>query len=222
MDRQTLRTETIGVLMGGASSEREISLASGRAVLESLLRMGFHAHAIDAKERLVEQLREKAVDVAFVALHGRWGEDGTVQGLLEMLGVPYTGSGVLGSAVAMDKCMVKSLHGESGCADPVHKGVSVGTMPLPHPVCGKTRPRGFDHRHLDRPRGIAGGARGIGGPPYDRKLLVEKYIHGPEMTVGVVNGIVLPIVEVRPKSGSTTYGKVYQGNDPVHCAGTSV
>ena len=202
MDRQTLRTKTIGVLMGGASSEREISLASGRAVLESLLRMGFHAHAIDAKERLVEQLREKAVDVAFVALHGRWGEDGTVQGLLEMLGLPYTGSGVLGSAVAMDKCVAKfvmdSLHVPTPSSKVYHAD-HLAAFPIPFVVKpareGSTIGISIVREESQAARAVKEALC------YDRKLLLEEYINGPEITVGVVNGTVLPIVELRPASG---------------------
>ncbi len=109
MERDALLQKRIGVLMGGLSSEREISLASGQAVLASLLRIGYQAHAIDAGRDLPDRLKEERTEVAFIALHGRWGEDGTVQGLLEMMAVPYTGSGVLGSALAMDKCLGKLL-----------------------------------------------------------------------------------------------------------------
>jgi len=202
MDRQTLRTKTIGVLMGGASSEREISLASGRAVLDSLLRMGFRAHAIDAKERLVEQLREKAVDVAFVALHGRWGEDGTVQGLLEMLRLPYTGSGVLGSAVAMDKCVAKLVMDSLAVPTPfskVYRADHDAAFPIPF-VVKPAREGSTIGISIVREESQAAAAV-QDALCYDRKLLLEEYINGPEITVGVVNGTVLPIVEVRPETG---------------------
>src|SRR5512139_3403458 len=109
MDRQVLKEKKIGVLMGGLSSEREISLRSGNAVLQGLIRKGYAAVPIDADRDTGRRLREAAIDVAFVALHGRWGEDGTIQGLLEIMGIPYTGSGVLGSALAMDKSVTKKL-----------------------------------------------------------------------------------------------------------------
>ena len=97
MDKERLKKMKIGVLLGGKSSEREISLKSGSAVLASLKRSGYDAVAIDAQKGLVENLKKEKIEVAFIALHGKWGEDGTVQGLLEMMGIPYTGSGVLGS-----------------------------------------------------------------------------------------------------------------------------
>ena len=109
IERDALMRKRIGVLMGGLSSEREISLASGEAVLASLVRSGYRAHGIDVGRDLPDRLKQERIEVAFIALHGRWGEDGTVQGLLEMMAIPYTGSGVLGSAVAMDKCLGKLL-----------------------------------------------------------------------------------------------------------------
>ncbi|HEX9140335.1 MAG TPA: hypothetical protein VF848_11115, partial [Steroidobacteraceae bacterium] len=106
----------VAVLLGGTSSEREISLLSGRAVLAALLRRGVDAHAFDPAERPLEQLRSERFDRAWIALHGPGGEDGTVQGALEFLGVPYTGSGVMGSAIAMDKLRTKRLVNAAGVA----------------------------------------------------------------------------------------------------------
>jgi D-alanine-D-alanine ligase len=100
--RQT-KGRVVGVLMGGRSAERDVSLRTGAAVLAALGRLGRRAVGIDAGPDLPRQLARRKVEVAFLALHGRGGEDGTVQGLLECLGLPYTGSGVLGSALAMDK-----------------------------------------------------------------------------------------------------------------------
>ena len=97
------------MLLGGKSSERDISLKSGNAVLQGLKRGGYKAIAIDASKNLIDTLKKEKIQVAFIALHGRWGEDGTVQGLLEMMGIPYTGSGVLGSSMAMDKAVMKLI-----------------------------------------------------------------------------------------------------------------
>src|SRR5512147_560741 len=102
----------IGVLMGGLSSEREVSLASGNAVLSALREKGYHPVAIDAGRDVAEKLHEEAVEIAFIALHGRFGEDGALQGLLEVMGIPYTGSGILASALAMDKEMSKLVFRE--------------------------------------------------------------------------------------------------------------
>ena len=104
-----LTTARIGVLLGGQSAEREISLKTGRAVHRALLRLGYDAVPIDVDASLLQQLRDKKVEIAFVALHGPGGEDGTIQGLLEMIGIPYTGSGVRASAVAMHKVTAKIL-----------------------------------------------------------------------------------------------------------------
>src|SRR5712671_1960915 len=99
----------VAVLMGGRSSEREISLLSGNAVLGALRERGVDAHPFDPKERQMADLRRENFDRVFIALHGRYGEDGTVQGALELLGIPYTGSGVMASALAMDKWRTKLI-----------------------------------------------------------------------------------------------------------------
>ena len=104
----------IGVLMGGQSAEREVSLRTGQAVHQALLRRGYDAMAIDVDRSIVEQLRDHKIEMVFVALHGPGGEDGSMQGLLETLGIPYTGSGVRASAIAMHKAVTKTLLAASG------------------------------------------------------------------------------------------------------------
>ncbi|MDX2482004.1 MAG: D-alanine--D-alanine ligase, partial [Desulfuromusa sp.] len=99
----------IGVLLGGLSAEREISLKTGYASLRALQQLGYAAVAIDVQQNLPQQLQEASIEIAFIALHGRFGEDGRVQGMLEMLQIPYTGSGVLASSMAIDKVMTKQL-----------------------------------------------------------------------------------------------------------------
>ena len=103
------RNKHIGVLMGGTSAEREISLKTGKAVLKALRTKKYRAHAIDVTTSVAHALLKKKIDVAFIALHGKGGEDGTIQGTLEMLHIPYTGSGVLASALAMHKGMTKKI-----------------------------------------------------------------------------------------------------------------
>ena len=107
MDKETLKGKKVAVLMGGVSSEREISLKSGDAILKSLQGSGYNAVGIDVDNAISEKLRTEAIEMAYIALHGRYGEDGAIQGLLEIMGIPYTGSGVLASALAMDKCISK-------------------------------------------------------------------------------------------------------------------
>src|SRR6476646_6199363 len=108
----------VAVLMGGPSAEREISLLSGNAVLKALIEKGVNAHGFDPKERPIFDLKREGFERAFIALHGRFGEDGTVQGALETLRIPYTGSGVMGSAIAMDKWRTKLVWLASGIPTP--------------------------------------------------------------------------------------------------------
>ena len=103
MDREQLKTKRIGVLLGGHSAEREVSLETGRAVDAALRRRGYDTVQIDVDREVCRHLTQARVEVVFVALHGRYGEDGCIQGLLETLGIPYSGSGVAASALAMDK-----------------------------------------------------------------------------------------------------------------------
>ena len=114
----------VAVLMGGFSGEREISLMSGNGVLQALLSQGVDAQAFDPAQRDLADLRHEGFARAFIALHGRFGEDGTVQGALELLGIPYTGSGVLASSVAMDKIMTKRIWLAEGLATPAWRQVA--------------------------------------------------------------------------------------------------
>src|SRR6266705_6251957 len=117
----------VAVLMGGPSSEREISLLSGNAVLGALKSMGIDAHAFDPAERPLFELKADGFTRVFIALHGRFGEDGTVQGALEVLGIPYTGSGVMASALAMDKWRTKLVWLASGIPTPRYRVVDANT-----------------------------------------------------------------------------------------------
>ena len=113
----------VAVLMGGASAEREVSLMSGNGVLKALLSKGVDAHAFDPSERPLDDLKREGFARCFIALHGRFGEDGTVQGALELLGLPYTGSGVMASSIAIDKVMTKRIWSALGLSTP--KSVSL-------------------------------------------------------------------------------------------------
>jgi D-alanine-D-alanine ligase len=205
-----VKERLIGVLMGGLSSEREISLKSGSAVLAGLLRAGYKAVPVDVGLDLPEALRRERIETAFIALHGRWGEDGTVQGLLEMMGIPYTGSGVLGSALAMDKCLDKALLMSLGVPTPSYRICTSerdAEFPLPFvvkPACEGSSV-GISIVRQQREIGQAMKTAFIHGA----KVLLEQYVEGREITVGIVNGIVLPIVEVRPKSGVYDYASKY-------------
>lgn len=202
MDKNALKAMKIGVLLGGKSSERNISLKSGNAVLASLLKMDYHAVPIDAGKGLAEKLNKEKINVAFIALHGRWGEDGTVQGLLEIMGIPYTGSGVLGSATAMDKVTMKLILESKGIPTPRY--IIAGdegriTQKLPFVVKpaneGSTIGISLVHKRKDLRAALETALR------YDKKVLIEEFIKGQEITVAIVDGKALPVVEVRPLKG---------------------
>ena len=120
------RLGKVAVLMGGHSAEREISLMSGQGVLEALLSKGVDAHAFDTAQQNLFALKQQGFDRCFIALHGRFGEDGTVQGALELLGIPYTGPGVMASSVAMDKTMTKRVWLAEGIPTPRHVELAAG------------------------------------------------------------------------------------------------
>ena len=216
MSRDELQKQKIAVLFGGVSSEREISLRTGRAVLASLLRCGYDAVGIDADCDLSSKLVDAGAEVVFIALHGRHGEDGTVQGLLEILGLPYTGSGVLASSMAMDKVTTKRLLIQQGIptpdfcvyrqgddfelftqqikrwpviAKPVHEGSTIGV----------TIAKNSEELVTGLRAGLA----------YDRTILVEEFIQGDEATVSVLNGTALPVIQVVPKGGFYDFSAKY-------------
>lgn len=188
--------------MGGNSSEREISLKSGTAVLQSLKRSGYKAAGVDMGRDLANRLRRQRIDVAFIALHGKWGEDGTVQGLLEIMGIPYTGPGVLGSSMAMDKAIMKIVFGSTGIPTPAYAVVEEGkdvVFPVPFVVKpaneGSTIGISIVKRNEEIAPAVADARK------YDKKVIVERYVEGDEITVGIVNGEILPVVQVKPVNG---------------------
>jgi len=207
MTRQDLKEKRIGVLMGGLSAEREVSLRTGRAVANALRLSGYEAIEIDAGRDLPEVLTKEKVDVAFLALHGRYGEDGAVQGMLEMMGIPYTGSGVLASALAMDKVTAKKVLGFHGVRTPDFALFREGDDPqallerISLPFVAKPSREGSTIgisivRKLEElEKGLQEALQ------CDTKVLVEEYVEGIEVTVGVLDGNALPIVQVVPKGG---------------------
>jgi len=192
-----LKYERVGVLMGGISSEREISLKSGRAVMEALLARGVGAIGIDLHGEWIEQLRSARLETAFIALHGRWGEDGCVQGLLEILRIPYTGSGVMASALCMHKQLCKAVLEKAGVKTAVDIPIRE-EGPVRYPVMIKPVAEGSSvglHRveNRDEWRGL--------NLDCSREWMAEMPVKGVEVAVSVLNGRALPPVEVAPKSG---------------------
>jgi D-alanine-D-alanine ligase len=212
--RRAGKVRTVGVLMGGRSAEREVSLRTGAAVLGALRRLGERAVAIDACGDVPRVLARRGVDVAFIALHGRGGEDGTVQGLLECLGIPYTGAGVLASALAMDKKQSKLLFRALGIPTPPFEVFSRGArgvrlQRLAPPVVVKPTNEGSSvGMTVVRSRAALGRALGR-ALRYDPEAIVEQYLPGREFTVGVLDETALPAVEVRPRSGLYDYRSKY-------------
>jgi D-alanine-D-alanine ligase len=210
----------VGVLMGGWSAEREVSLRTGDGVAAALESRGHDVVRVvwsDDGTGLDERLRAADVDVAFLALHGRGGEDGCVQGLLELLGIPYTGSGVLASALAMDKLKAKEmfrLHNVptppyyvAGRADLTDLEVLHGSFGFPAIV--KPRREGSSVG-LFKVESLGDLAEGIEQAlAFDDQVLVERFVLSTEVHVGILDGRVLGAIEVRPKNGLYDYRAKY-------------
>lgn len=196
----------IAVVMGGITSEREVSLRSGAAVLNSLLRQGYDAYKIDlTEENLVSAFTDNEYDLVYLALHGEYGEDGRVQAILDMLGKKYTGSGVTGSAVAMNKILTKIIAKDLGIRmaktyytvdevdsypvviKPAKEGSSVGLY-----ICN-TKEEAIEAFELLK----------------DKEPLIEEFVKGDELTAGVLNGEKLGVVRIKPKSGLYDYESKY-------------
>ncbi len=203
--------------MGGKSKEREISFKSGEAILNSLTRQGYNAFSIDAGDNLVSDLLAQKADVAIIALHGLYGEDGTVQGLLEMMKIPYSGSGVLPSALCMDKALTKQLVSAMdvpvavSCViqegDAVESACAKQTIPFPLVVKPNREGSTLGISIVSEANQLTEAVRK--GLIFDDTVLLESFIKGQEVTVGVLNGQALPVLEVVPESGFYDYEAKY-------------
>jgi len=204
-------------MMGGLSREREISLKTGKAILRALAERGYAVIPIDVGEDIAEKLVKEKIEYAFLALHGRFGEDGTIQGMLELMRIPYTGSGVLASALAMDKIMSKKFflcekiptpRFETARRDEIKRD-QPRKISLPLPVVVKPAREGSTigvsivRKEEDLPSAL----REAGA--YDVEILIEEFMEGKEITVGILEDIPLPIIEIVPKSGFYDYRSKY-------------
>jgi D-alanine-D-alanine ligase len=209
-----LKKKKIAVLMGGRSGEREVSLRSGRKVLNSLKAQGYKVIPLDPDKKLIDNLKKNKIDVAYIMLHGKYGEDGTIQGLLEHFGIPYTGSKILASALAMNKVAAKRIFQATGIPTPQY--MTIDPDKSIKDQCEKIK-RIFPFPLVVKPVS-EGSSLGVSIVKDESKLekilsdtvkkfrdvFIEEFIKGKEVTVGVLGKgedvFALPILELRPKA----------------------
>ncbi|OGQ22749.1 MAG: hypothetical protein A3I05_05825 [Deltaproteobacteria bacterium RIFCSPLOWO2_02_FULL_44_10] len=217
MTNNDKKKKRIAVLFGGESRERDISLKTGIAIAAALKRREYDVVEIDAQRDVMTRLTQEKIDVAFIALHGKYGEDGCIQGLLEWMRIPYTGAGVCGSAIAMNKVLCKRLATSFGvpvARDEVYVAGNeitsfIERLTLPYPVIVKPSREGSTiHVTIVHEAHLLGEAleRALLS---DDTVLVEEYVRGREVTVGLLRGKSLPIVEIVPKSGFYDFESKY-------------
>jgi len=204
-------------MMGGLSREREISLKTGKAILKALAEKGYTVCPIDVGQDIVETLIKKKIECAFIALHGRFGEDGTIQGMLELMRIPYTGSGVLASALALHKIMAKKIFLCEKIPTPpfeVFQRQEIGKdpprkisllLPLVVKPAREGSTIGVSIARTEEELVLAFKEAG----KYDEEILVEEFLKGKEITVGILEDIPLPVIEIVPKSGFYDYHSKY-------------
>lgn len=206
-----LKKRRIGVLYGGLSEEKQISRRTGRAILKAFQRLGLKAAGIEADSNVAFRIRNKKVNFCFIALHGKWGEDGTVQGLCELMGIPYSGSGVLASAVGMNKIFSKQIFVNHKIPTAPFEIVSSPSqtpkLKLPFVIkpCDSGSAIGVSivKNRAQLRRAMRAAFR------YSDSCLVEKYIRGKEITAPVLGERVLPLIEIVPKNAFYDYKAKY-------------
>jgi D-alanine-D-alanine ligase len=222
----------VAVLMGGTSAEREVSLMSGTGVLQALQSAGVDAHAFDPAERGLHDLKAEGFERVFIALHGRHGEDGTVQGALELLGIPYTGSGVMASAICMDKVMTKRVWLAEGLPTPRWIRLGAGDLArerviavpdqLGLPLIVKP-PREGSSIGISKVKGYSEMQEAVAlAARYDRDVLCEEFIEGIELTCPVIgsgdDARALPVIRIAAPDGNYDYEHKYFSEDTgYHC-----
>ncbi len=212
----------VAVLFGGRSAEREVSLKSGAAVLAALQRSGVNAHAFDPALRELSDLKKENFDRVFIALHGRFGEDGTVQGALELMGIPYTGSGVMASAIAMDKWRTKLIWQAMGLPIPEYEALLTSSdwnalvdhldLPLFVKPANEGSSVGISKVKTveELPAAYAEAAK------HDKVVIAESYISGGEYTVAILNGRALPVIKIEPANEFYDYEAKYLRDDTLY------
>ncbi len=217
----------VAVLMGGTSAEREVSLMSGTGVLAALRSQGVDAHAFDPAERELGELKREGFARVFIALHGRHGEDGTVQGALELLGMPYTGSGVMASAIAMDKVMTKRVWVAEGLPTPRWQWLAPECQGREHVIAVPDKlglplivkpPREGSSIGISKVQGYSQMQEAVRlATQYDADVLCEEFIDGEEVTCAVLGdgpqARVLPVIRIQAPDGNYDYQHKYFSDD---------
>jgi len=209
----------VAVLMGGNSAEREISLMTGQAVHRALLEGGVDAHAVDSADDLINRLQQGQFSRAWVALHGRGGEDGTIQGLLQFLGIPYTGSGVMGSAICMDKLRTKQLLTGAGFATPAYQvlagahdfGRVIDLLGLPLMIKPAAEGSSIGLTRVDRAEDLAQAYENAS--TFACEVFAEQWITGSEYTAAILDDEVLPLIRIGAANVFYDYEAKYFSDD---------
>jgi len=210
----------VAVLLGGTSAEREVSLMSGTGVLKALRAKAVDAHPFDPAERDLAELKRDDFARCFIALHGRGGEDGTLQGALEMMGIPYTGSGVLGSAVAMDKWRTKMIWQAGGLPTPRYRVLRESddwdavARDLGLPLIVKPANEGstLGLTKVTTPSQLPA-AYELAANKYRDTALAESFVAGPEYTAGILGESMLPLIRIEAPEGNYDYQHKYFGDE---------
>ena len=214
----SLKNKKIGVLCGGTSSEREISLMSGKAVYEAIKKLGFDVVLIDVDKNVATKLIKERIQIAYVILHGAMGEDGTIQGMLEIMGIAYTGCGVFSSSASIDKIISKKMFEDAKI--PTAKWFTIEKnkpFDMPNfPVVVKPASQGSaigvsivkNKKEFEKAVKLAFS--------FEDRVLVEQYIKGMEITVGVLNGKPLPVIEIVPKGKFYDFKSKYTLGQSTH------
>ncbi len=214
----------IGVLMGGLSSEREVSLATGNAILKALTEKGYHAVPVDVGRDIGERLLREKIEIAFTALHGKLGEDGAIQGLLEVLGIPYTGSGILASAMGMNKIISKTVFKAFGLRVGPFSVVTAEDREAPASTASEI---GYPLVVKPSSEGSSVGVSLVRGKDeldaavklafsYDREIIIEQYVRGMEVQVGILGDRALGAIEIVPKDSFYSYKAKYESGMSNH------
>ncbi|MDR3330954.1 MAG: D-alanine--D-alanine ligase [Endomicrobium sp.] len=214
-----LKNKRIGVLYGGFSREREISILSGKAVLNVLKKMKLDVCGIDVDRNIIKKIQRERIDIAYIALHGSVGEDGAIQGMLEVLGISYTGCGIFASAASINKDISKQLFKYANILTP--KWITLRKFdPVPnikeYPVVVKPVSQGSALGVTIANTALLFVASVKKAFRYDKEIIIEQFVDGKEITVGVLNGEVLPIVEIIPKGKFYDFRSKYQKGGSEH------